>query len=145
VVDEHGARGAATGRLRAQHGAADLQPGHEALDVPVAPLGECARDVAPARGHPDARPPDPLAQLDPHERVARGEQVRAVGEHVDPHPGRLLARRLGGVGGDEQERQEHEGAGESHRSLQTRRVRKTCGLRPWQENPGRPSEVRRRP
>ena len=85
VVDDLEARAAAARDRRHNRVDADLEPLDKALDAPVRAPRERGRHVAPADEHLQLLLRDAGRQVDGDEGVAVGDQVRAVGQHLEAH------------------------------------------------------------
>jgi hypothetical protein len=105
MVADRQPRAAATRRADRDDVRAVAQPGQLPDDAPPRPGGERGRDVAPVDVDAQRRGRRARRRDDLHERIAAGDDVRAVGQDLDL---RVARRRDGGGHHDPQHDQREE-------------------------------------
>ena len=83
VVGDRDARVTRPLRTRGKHVVAERQAGDEAFEAPVRANGEGTRHVAAVIEHADLGRSDAGGNLDRHERITGGDDLRPVREHLD--------------------------------------------------------------
>ncbi len=117
MVDDAGAPGDVSRRGGADPVGPGVEPGQQAVEPAVGTLAEAPGDVVAVEADRDVAWFDPARQHHLDQRVAAGDQVAPVGEHLDDEPvgaggGPLVrAGRLAGLRGQRNGEQPDEQAG----------------------------------